>query len=56
MNGSTSTVALNSDLMQPDFLAASKGHRMENCGVVTSGTQLMTESFSYNVLTACVVY
>ncbi|KAH8810943.1 putative polyketide synthase [Xylogone sp. PMI_703] len=30
------TVAMESDLMQPDFLAAAHGHRMNNCGVVTS--------------------
>ncbi|SLM39055.1 polyketide synthase [Lasallia pustulata] len=35
-NGSAGTVAMQSDLMQPDFLAAAHGHRMNNCGVVTS--------------------
>ncbi|KAF2178414.1 putative polyketide synthase [Zopfia rhizophila CBS 207.26] len=35
-NGSACTVAMQSDLMQPDFLAAAHGHRMNNCGVVTS--------------------
>ena len=56
INGSAGTVAMESDLMQPDFLAAANGHRMNNCGVVTSVSQLLTEFFSYNVLTACVVY
>lgn len=30
------TVVMESDLMQPDFLAAAHGHRMNGCGVVTS--------------------
>jgi monodictyphenone polyketide synthase len=35
--GETSgTVTVESDLMQPDFLAAANGHRMNDCGVVTS--------------------
>ncbi|THC93448.1 hypothetical protein EYZ11_007067 [Aspergillus tanneri] len=29
-------VVMQSDLMQPEFLAAANGHRMNNCGVVTS--------------------
>lgn len=29
-------VVMQSDLMQPDFRAAAWGHRMNNCGVVTS--------------------
>lgn len=29
-------VVMESDLMQPDFLAAAHGHRMNGCGVVTS--------------------
>ena len=56
INGSAGTVTMQSDLMQPDFLAAANGHRMNNCGVVTSVSQLLTRSFSYNVLTACVVH
>lgn len=35
-NGSSGTVIMQSDLMQPDFSAAADGHRMNNCGVVTS--------------------
>lgn len=35
-NGSTGSVVIQSDLMQPDFLAAARGHRMNDCGVVTS--------------------
>jgi monodictyphenone polyketide synthase len=30
------TVVIQSDLMQPDFLAAAYGHNMNGCGVVTS--------------------
>nr|WAU16864.1 BTG4 [Cercospora sp. JNU001] len=32
----TGSVVMRSDLMEPDFLAAAHGHRMNNCGVVTS--------------------
>ena len=35
-SGSAGTVTMQSDLMQLDFLAAANGHRMNNCGVVTS--------------------
>jgi acyl transferase domain-containing protein len=35
-NGLAGTVVMQSDLMQPDFQAAADGHRMNNCGVVTS--------------------
>lgn len=56
ISGSAGTVAMQSDLMQPDFLAAANGHRMNNCGVVTSVSQLLTRPFSYNVLTASIVY
>ncbi|KAL5316080.1 hypothetical protein ACEPPN_016957 [Leptodophora sp. 'Broadleaf-Isolate-01'] len=35
-SGSTGKVVMQSDLMQPDFLAAAWGHQMNNCGVVTS--------------------
>lgn len=38
------TVVMQSDLMQPDFLAAANGHRMNNCGVVTSVSQNLTTS------------
>nr|P0CU67.1 RecName: Full=Atrochrysone carboxylic acid synthase; Short=ACAS; AltName: Full=Cladofulvin biosynthesis cluster protein G; AltName: Full=Non-reducing polyketide synthase claG [Fulvia fulva] len=30
------TVVIESDMMQPDFLAAAHGHRMNDCGVATS--------------------
>lgn len=33
---SAGTVVMQSDLMQPDLLAAAHGHSMNNCGVVTS--------------------
>ncbi|EFX02748.1 polyketide synthase [Grosmannia clavigera kw1407] len=32
----TAKVVIQSDLMQPELLAATYGHRMNNCGVVTS--------------------
>ncbi|KAL4794482.1 hypothetical protein BDV19DRAFT_188572 [Aspergillus venezuelensis] len=35
-NGSSGKVVMQSDLMQPDFLAAAHGHKMNGCGVVTS--------------------
>ena len=35
-NDSAGSVVMQSDLMQPDFLAAAYGHRMNDCGVVTS--------------------
>lgn len=36
VNERAGQVVIHSDLMQPDFLAAANGHRMNNCGVVTS--------------------
>nr|A0A4P8DJU2.1 RecName: Full=Atrochrysone carboxylic acid synthase; Short=ACAS; AltName: Full=Dimeric xanthone biosynthesis cluster PKS; AltName: Full=Non-reducing polyketide synthase dmx-nrPKS [Cryptosporiopsis sp. 8999]QCL09091.1 dmx-nrPKS [Cryptosporiopsis sp. 8999] len=33
---SAATVVMQSNLMEPDFLAAAHGHRMNDCGVVTS--------------------
>lgn len=35
-NDPAGSVVIQSDLMQPDLLAAAGGHRMNNCGVVTS--------------------
>lgn len=35
-DGSTGKVVIQSDLMQPEFLAAAHGHQMNGCGVVTS--------------------
>ncbi|OJJ96972.1 hypothetical protein ASPACDRAFT_33832 [Aspergillus aculeatus ATCC 16872] len=35
-SGSSGKVVMQSDLMQPDLLAAAHGHKMNNCGVVTS--------------------
>ncbi|KAG9871680.1 putative polyketide synthase, partial [Aureobasidium melanogenum] len=35
-DGAAGTVTMESDLMQADFLAAAHGHRMNDCGVVTS--------------------
>jgi monodictyphenone polyketide synthase len=36
IEGHAGLVVMQSDLMQPDFLAAANGHRMNDCGVVTS--------------------
>jgi monodictyphenone polyketide synthase len=36
IEGAAGTVVMQSDLMQSDFLAAAHGHRMNNCGVITS--------------------
>ncbi|KAI9727729.1 MAG: Non-reducing polyketide synthase PKS8-1 [Chrysothrix sp. TS-e1954] len=36
IEGQSGTVVVRSDLMQTDFLGAANGHRMNNCGVVTS--------------------
>ncbi|KAH8726149.1 putative polyketide synthase [Phaeosphaeriaceae sp. PMI808] len=35
-SGSGGKVVMQSDLMQPEFLAAAHGHKMNGCGVVTS--------------------
>ena len=35
-DGCAGSVTVQSDLMQPDFLAAARGHNMNGCGVVTS--------------------
>ena len=37
--GSKGNVVMQSDLMQPDFLAAAYGHKMNDCGVITSVSQ-----------------
>ena len=34
--GATGNVVMQSDLMQPDLLAAAHGHKMNDCGVITS--------------------
>ena len=39
---SAGKVAIQSDLMQSDFLAAANGHRMNGCGVVTSVSSIET--------------
>jgi monodictyphenone polyketide synthase len=36
IEGSSGRIVMQSDLMQPDFLAAAHGHNMNGCGVVTS--------------------
>lgn len=35
-NGSSGKIVMQADLMQPEFLAAAHGHKMNGCGVVTS--------------------
>ena len=42
INGVAGVVAMQSDLMQSDFLAAANGHRMNDCGVVTSVSGLIS--------------
>lgn len=39
-SGSAGKVVMQSDMMQPDFLAAAHGHKMNGCGVVTSVSAL----------------
>ena len=56
ISGCAGTVAMQSDIMQPDFLAAANGHRMNSCGVVTSVSHLLIRVFCYNLLIACVVH
>ena len=41
LNGPAGVVVMQSDLMQPDFLAAANGHRMNDCGVVTSVSKMI---------------
>ncbi|KAK5705874.1 Type I Iterative PKS [Elasticomyces elasticus] len=36
VDGTAGTVVMQSDLMQKDFYASAQGHRMNDCGVVTS--------------------
>lgn len=42
VDGKAGTVVMQSDLMQKDFLAAAHGHRMNDCGVVTSVSTFRT--------------
>jgi len=44
VEGSSGRVVMQSDLMQPDFLAAAHGHNMNGCGVVTSVCSLSAAS------------
>lgn len=39
-DGAAGSVVMQSDLMQPDFLAAAYGHKMNGRGVVTSVSAL----------------
>jgi acyl transferase domain-containing protein len=45
--GSSGKVVMQSDLMQPEFLAAAHGHKMNGCGVVTS----VSDSLSFPIST-----
>lgn len=42
--GSSGKVVMQSDLMQPEFLAAAHGHKMNGCGVVTSVSDVFFSS------------
>jgi len=48
-HGAADTVVMQSDLMQPDFLAVADGHRMNNCGVVT----LVSQNFKTSGMDSC---
>lgn len=43
--GSAAKVVMQSDLMQPEFLEAANGHRMNGCGVVTSVSIYLLSAF-----------
>lgn len=47
----TAKVTMQSDLMQPDFRAAAWGHKMNNCGVVTSVSPSMPLRNTRSVIT-----
>lgn len=55
-DGSAGTVVMQSDVMHPDFLAAAHGHRMNDCGVVTSVSQLLTRCFIHKMLITYTVH
>lgn len=42
--GESGSITIESDLMQPDFLAAANGHRMNGCGVVTSVSRALSKT------------
>jgi monodictyphenone polyketide synthase len=42
-DGTYGRVVIQSDLMQPDFLAAAHGHQMNGCGVVTSVSEALNK-------------
>jgi hypothetical protein len=51
-DGAAGSVTMQSDLMQPDLFAAANGHRMNDCGVVTSvSTSLLFLRLSIIILT-----
>ena len=60
MDDTAGTVVIQSDLMQRDFLTAAHGHRMNDCGVVTSVSSLLllsagdTNLFSVNSCRHCI--
>ncbi len=53
--GSFSRVVMQSDLMQPEFLAAAHGHKMNGCGVVTSVSHRFLELTETNTDGCCIV-
>ena len=53
--GSFGRVVMQSDLMQPEFLAAAHGHKMNGCGVVTSVSNCELESTEINADGCCLV-
>jgi acyl transferase domain-containing protein len=58
LDGTKGAIVVQSDLMQRDFFAAAHGHRMNNCGVVTSVSSIpLLDGICYNILTfVCLVY
>jgi monodictyphenone polyketide synthase len=55
--GAAGKVVMQADLMQPDFLAAANGHRMNGCGVVTSVCKCISMHFAGSLANeyACVL-
>ena len=46
-NGTAGTVTMESDLSQAELRAAAYGHKMNNCGVVTSVSSSALNSFYF---------
>lgn len=56
ISNGTAKVTMQSDLMQPDFRAAAWGHRMNNCGVVTSVSTSAIKKASQLLICLCPVH